>query len=714
MEAQGFSAESDRTSTGLGRRLAMLVGVLGVVCGLFVMRYWPQRLWAGWAFIGLGAAVFLTAGWGAGPAQKRTRYRAEHLGVEDAVTIAAAAITLSVVGTLTLVRPGLLDYSPYPRVLMPAFRPPIGLALVLLATPALVARRKTGEQQGTDTEMHQPTPFILASGVRVPKNPLIEVQNVSYWYPDSKAPALRGVSLSLTAGEFTLVIGPSGAGKSTFLRLLNGLVPHFTGGTIAGTVRVAGRDPVAHGTSKMAHIAGFVFQDPEAQFVTEQVEDELVFALENHGFSRAEIERRLAWVLDVLDLHHLRQRRVDTLSGGERQRVAIGSVLALQPQVLILDEPTSQLDPASADEVLRAVTELNRRLGLTVVLAEHRLERVLPYADKVVYFPGQGQTPVIGRPRDVMEKSDLVPPIVNLARTLGWHPLPLTIEEARGHIERSNGKERVGTVPGRSVNTFEITDRNARKEGVQATGSSAVALRVSDLWYAYDGSNVPALRGVSLEVAYGETVAIVGPNGAGKTTLLRCVMGLIQPEQGEIEILGQDRRTCPTEELAQQVGFVPQNAGAMLFADSVWEEVAYTRRSQHLPPDGREVLETFGLMPLAEQYPWDLSVGERQRVAIAAFLAGEPRFLLLDEPTRGLDYRQKATLTSILRQHQAAGHATLLVTHDVELVAAVADRMVILEDGQVVAEGPTSDVMRDHPRFASQISRLFNDGHAEG
>ncbi|MFQ5342510.1 MAG: ATP-binding cassette domain-containing protein [Anaerolineae bacterium] len=709
MEARGAASPepADQGPSSVARRLATLLGVLAVISGFFVTRYWPAKSLTGWSVAGAGALAFVATWWRAGPTRKRTRYRPLRLGRLDAVVISAATAALIAVGGLAIIRPEALMYSPYPRLMPPDFNPLIGLVLLLITAPALRLSMGADEQGGQGAGVREynreescsALPLLHSSG-RVPKHAVIELRDVSYWYPESDAPALSDVSLSVEAGDFVLVMGPSGAGKSTFLRLLNGLAPHFAGGTMRGTVRVAGRDPVTRGTAGMADTVGFVFQDPEAQFVTDRVEDELVFAMENAGHPRAEMRGRLTRVLDQLDLHGLRYRRVDTLSGGERQRVAIASVLALQPQVLVLDEPTSQLDPAGAEDVLTAVTELNRQLGLTVILAEHRLERVLPYVDKVIYFSGAGRPPVVGRPRDVMRRSDLVPPVVALARTRGWEPLPLTVEEARCHVdaESRGDEEAAGDVAG-GVQRLSGTSR-----------PPAPALRVSDLWCVYDGSDAAALCGVDLWVGRGEVVAIVGANGAGKTTLLRCVMGLIRPKQGQVELLGQDTRAMSTSDLAARVGFVPQNAGAMLFADSVEEEIAFTRRSHALPPDGRGVLETFQLTPLAEQYPWDLSVGERQRVAIAAFLAAEPELLLLDEPTRGLDYRQKATLTSILRQHQAAGQAALLVTHDVELVAAAANRMVILEEGKVVAEGPTSEVMRDHPRFASQLSRLFQDG----
>jgi energy-coupling factor transport system ATP-binding protein len=283
---------------------------------------------------------------------------------------------------------------------------------------------------------------------------MIEFDHLTYSYPEDRTasggtcsksdalprtgPVLRDVSLRIDEGEFVLVVGRSGAGKSTLLRCINGLVPHFYGGTIGGRIRVNGLDPVALQPRRMSGIVGFVFQDPEAQAVVDVVEDELAFALENQGMPPAAMRERVEEVLDQLHIAHLRQRNLSTLSGGERQRVAIAAVLTLRPQVLVLDEPTSQLDPQSAGQVLDTLVRLNHELGLTIVLSEHRLERVVQYADRVFYLPGRGEPPIMGDPRDVLAQIPLVPPLVELGRRLGWSPLPLTVEEARSQLATRN------------------------------------------------------------------------------------------------------------------------------------------------------------------------------------------------------------------------------------------------------------------------------------
>ena len=521
---------------------------------------------------------------------------------------------------------------------------------------------------------------------------IIEFSNVTYTYPDMEAPVFEELSLSIPEGSFTLVIGPSGSGKSTLLRCLNGLVPHFTGGAIRGRIRVAGRDPVALGPRGMSDCVGFVFQDPEAQFVIGEVEEELAFAMENMGLPEIVMRRRIEEVLDQLNIAPLRRRRISTLSGGERQRVAIGAALTLQPQILVLDEPTSQLDPQAAEEVLTYLQKLNQDLGLTIVLAEHRLERVLQYADQVLYLPGNGQPPAYGTPREVMAHAELAPPLVALGRALGWEPLPLTIKEGRRFI--------------RGVGKREIEVAQAG-EGSHLRPRSPV-IEMEGVWFAYDGQE--ALRGVNLTIRAGEIVALMGRNGSGKTTLLKNLVGLLRPQEGRIKLFGEDIRHRQTQEIARRVGYVPQDPNALLFADSVREEVIFTRRSHGLPlGEPLDVLRRLNLESLADAYPRDLSTGERQRIALAAIIAAEPQVLLLDEPTRGMDYLQKRALASFLREQKRRGRTTVIATHDVELVAQVADRIVLLGDGEVVVDGPPREVMTDSLVFAPQVNKLLRD-----
>ena len=548
---------------------------------------------------------------------------------------------------------------------------------------------------------------------------MITFEHLTYSYPPTKEreepiPILYDVSLHIDEGEFVLVVGPSGAGKSTLLRCINGLVPHFYGGAISGRIRVEDRDPVALEPRRMNDLVGFVFQDPEAQAVVDVVEDELAFAMENQGLSRDTMRTRVEEVLDQLNIAHLRSRHLSTLSGGERQRVAIAAVLTLHPQVLVLDEPTSQLDPQAAEEVLDALLKLNRDLGLTIVLSEHRLERVAQYADRILYLPGRGEPPLLAAVDEVLRQAPLVPPQVELGRRLGWSPLPLTVRDAwRGIRELGIGglgdNQRLRGKLG-NWGTGEL-GTDAQPEGYKVTERHAKgpAIEVKGVRFSYNGTET--LRGIDLRVERGEFVAVMGRNGAGKSTLLKQCIGLLKPREGRVQVLGQDTRRCTVKELARQVGYVPQNPNALLFADTIAGELAFTRRAQEISTGDGDgpLLETLGLAGMEDRYPRDLSVGERQRVALAAVLVGDPELILLDEPTRGLDYAQKASLVSFLLAQKAHGRTVVVVTHDVELVAQCAERVVLMGDGEIVVDGPVREVMSGSQVFASQINKLFRD-----
>ncbi|OQY37056.1 MAG: hypothetical protein B6243_01595 [Anaerolineaceae bacterium 4572_5.2] len=533
---------------------------------------------------------------------------------------------------------------------------------------------------------------------------MIIFENLTYTYPEGARPALQNVSLHIEEGDFALVVGMSGAGKSTLLRCINGLTPHFSGGSLAGKIRVNGLDPVQATPKVMSRHVGFVFQDPEAQFVMDRVEDEIAFALENAAMPPQEMRVRVEESLDLLDLAPLRNRPLETLSGGERQRTAIASALAFRPRVLVLDEPTSQLDPKSAEDVLHALTRLNSDLGLTILLAEHRLERVLPFVDTLIHLPYDDSPLLFGPPRQILSKIALTPPLVSLGKALQWQPLPLTIKEGKRFSRKLTADHRLPSAePSRN-------SRAARDNDAQAY------LRARNIEVAYNGQ--PALRGVDLTLYPGEIVALLGRNGAGKTTLLKSLIGLIRPARGKVEVAGRNIDGADVAEIAQQVGYLPQNPNALLFAETVRDELLITLRNHGFSPnrngDGKAppieadaLLEQLGLTDKAGRYPRDLSAGERQRVALGAITVTQPGALLLDEPTRGLDYLAKEQLVSLLRGWRDEGMAILLVTHDVELVAVAADRVILLSQGEIIASGAPAETLGASPLFAPQVARLF-------
>ena len=526
---------------------------------------------------------------------------------------------------------------------------------------------------------------------------MISFEHVSYTYPEATRPALQDVSLRLPEGAFTLLIGPSGAGKSTLLRCINGLVPHFSGGVLEGSISVDGLDPVQASPQLLSRHVGFIFQDPEAQFVVDRVEDEIAFALENAALPRQEMRVRVEEALDLLDLALLRDRSLETLSGGERQRVAIAAALALRPHILVLDEPTSQLDPKSAEDVLHALVRLNSDLGLTIVLAEHRLERVLPFADHLVCLSQAGSVVAAGPPRQVLHHLDLVPPLVTLGKLLDWDPLPLTVKEGRQF-------SRELSYP---VKPTDLETKQSTRGATQPATESY--LQVRDVVVEYNGH--PVLSGVNLDVWAGEIVVLMGRNGSGKTTLLKSIVGLLRPQQGHLKVAGQKVADRDVAEICQQVGYLPQDPNALLFADTVLEELLITlrnhRREASPPLAPRALLERLSLADKAGAYPRDLSAGERQRVALGAVTVTRPGALLLDEPTRGLDYEAKRGLVDLLRGWRDDGMAVLLVTHDVELAAAAADRVILMSNGEIIASGNPAQVLGASPLFAPQVARLF-------
>jgi energy-coupling factor transport system ATP-binding protein len=517
---------------------------------------------------------------------------------------------------------------------------------------------------------------------------VIEFDRVTVTYHGAAAPVLSEVSLRVPEGELCLVVGRTGSGKSTLLRAVNGLVPHFTGGRLAGRVTVAGRDTRDHPPRELADVVGVVGQDPTAGFVTDSVADELAYTMESLGLPPDLMRRRVEDTLDLLGLAELRDRPLATLSGGQRQRVAIGSALTAHPRVLVLDEPTSALDPPAAEDVLAALQRLVHDLGMTVLLAEHRLERVVQYADRIVHVPGDGARVEAGDPARIMAGSPVVPPVVALGRLAGWDPLPLSIRDAR----RAAG-------PLRERLTGLSPARSGRPAGEEVA-------RVRGLVAGY--GSVLALRGVDLTLRRGEVVALMGRNGAGKSTLLASLTGLVRPRAGTVTVAGSAPHGRRPRDLVRDVGLVPQEPTDLLYADTVDIECAQADSDTGADPGTtRRLLDQLAPGIAGDSHPRDLSEGQRLALALAVVLAGLPPLVLLDEPTRGLDYGAKARLVTMLAGLADRGHAVLLATHDVELAAEVSDRTVVLADGEVVADGPSRQVVTHSPAFAPQVAKVL-------
>ncbi|HEU4656716.1 MAG TPA: ATP-binding cassette domain-containing protein [Capillimicrobium sp.] len=499
---------------------------------------------------------------------------------------------------------------------------------------------------------------------------LVEIDALTYAYPTDERPSLRDVSLTIREGEFVVLCGLSASGKSTLLRACSGLVPHFHGGTFGGRVTVAGLDTRDHGPGEIAAVAGTLFQDPETQTVLGTVRAELGFGLENRGWSAAAVARGVEEAALALGIGPLLDRSTSELSGGELQRVALGAALAGRPQLVLLDEPTSQLDPVAGDELVWLLRRLNEEWGTAIVLAEHRLERCLPAADRVVALV-DGAVACDAAPREFLEwavehEPSLATPGARMFSLAGLRPLPAGVKEARAAL-RAHGVE-----PEPAPVADPAPPRKVKHP----------ALAFERLWHERRGGRA-VLRGIELALAPGERVALMGRNGAGKSTLLRHANGLMAPTRGRVRAAGR-------------VALLLQHPGDLLVADRVADE---------LP---EEALRAACLVHLADRHPRDLSGGERQRLALAIVTAGDepPAAVCLDEPTRGMDRAHKAELAEQLRALGDGGSAVLVATHDPEFAVAFAERVVLMGEGEVIADGDPHDVLAGGWYFATETARI--------
>jgi energy-coupling factor transport system ATP-binding protein len=516
---------------------------------------------------------------------------------------------------------------------------------------------------------------------------MFTLRDLCFRYTLAGPEVLDHVDLTLEEGELVLVAGRTGIGKSTLLGVFNGLVPTFTGGRLEGDVLLDGESILHLPPRDRAHIVGYVGQDPSMGFVTDTVEEELAYGMEQLGLPGATMRRRVEETLDLLGIAELRDRDVRTLSGGQAQRVAIGSVLTMHPRVLVLDEPTSALDPTAAEDVLSTLTRLVHDLGLTVVVAEHRLERVVPFADRIVLVEPGGRVRA-GDPATMLERSAVAPPIVALGRWAGWTPLPLSVRDARRQAAR-------------------LTLGTPATAPPAPRGTSLLEARRLSVAY---GRHL-AVRDVDLALQAGEVTALMGRNGSGKSTLMWTLQGSGKRLRGTVHVAGEDPADLGPDQRRRSVGLVPQTAADLLYLETVAQECTTADDAAGAAPGTtRSLLErlTPGIDPTA--HPRDLSEGQRLALVLALVLASGPRVICLDEPTRGLDYPGKRALAGMLCSLKSSGAAVLVATHDVEFVAEVADRVVVLAEGEVVSEGPTAHVVSESPAFAPQVHKILGAG----
>jgi energy-coupling factor transport system ATP-binding protein len=519
--------------------------------------------------------------------------------------------------------------------------------------------------------------------------PLVRIEALGYRYPGAASQSLDGVDLEIEPGELVVVAGRSGSGKTTLLRFLCGLAPHYFGGEVAGEVEVAGLDVREHGPAALGGTVGMVAQDPETQVVSTTARAEIELPLEIRGSSPAGRARAVEEVALALAIPQLLDRPLDTLSGGELQRVALAAALVGRPRLVLLDEPTSQLDPVAGDELIGLLRRLNEEWGMAVVLAEHRLERCLTAADRVVAM-ASGRIAFDGEPERFLEwalRADgaLATPAARLFDLAGLGAPPVGVKRARAALRRAG------------IDTPPAPVGSPEGNGTVAVGRhrpSDLALDARDLWVELDRGEGAGdvLRGVELAIARGERVVLMGRNGAGKTTLLRAAAGVVTAARG--------RARAPH--------------GCALLAQSPGDLLVRERVDEELPgEDGRRALEAVGLGWAGPADPRDLSGGERQRLALAIVMAGRadtrtvPGLICLDEPTRGMDRARKQELADRMSELTTKGAAVLIATHDVEFAASFGDRVVLLGDGIVIADGAAAEVLSGGWYFATEVARIL-------
>jgi energy-coupling factor transporter ATP-binding protein EcfA2 len=515
---------------------------------------------------------------------------------------------------------------------------------------------------------------------------VLQLENVIYSYPGAAKPSLQEVSLSLEPGEFCVLAGRSGSGKSTLLRAAAGLVPHFHGGSFSGQVTVAGLDTRISTPAQIGTVAGTLLQDPESQIVMSTVRSELALAVENLGRSAGAVARAVEEVALALGIAELLERPTAELSGGELQRVALAAALVSRPPLVLLDEPTSQLDPVAGDELIWQLRRLNQESDTAVLLIEHRLERCLGAADRVIAM-SDGRIACDSDPSGFLEwaaveEPSLRTPAARLIAGAGLTPPPAGVKQARATL-RLHGMLPVAAGERTGAEPPTAPDRTARRLRLHRRDRSRPALKLKGVWHELrDGPAI--LRGVDLSVEAGETVALMGRNGAGKSTLLRHAAGLLEPTRGSVERAGR-------------LALLLQNPGDYLLHERVADEAS------------AEALELLGLTSLAERHPRDLSGGERQRLALAIVLGGDepPATIALDEPTRGMDRHAKEELAAWLRGRAATGTAVLVATHDAEFAATLAGRAVLLADGRVIADGQIEEILAGGWYFATETARIL-------
>jgi len=552
---------------------------------------------------------------------------------------------------------------------------------------------------------------------------MIEIKDLWYTYPGRSEPTLKGINLRVEKGEFVLLTGPTGCGKSTLLKTLNGIIPHESGGILSGSVKVKGMETTDSNQMEISKEVGLVFQNPDDQIFSTIVEDEVAFGPENLCFEQKEIDKKVTEALQIVGMSDHRLDSTNSLSGGQKQRICIASMLAMNPEILAMDEPVSQMDPMGTHEVLNTVRELNRKLKTTILLVEHRLHELAPFVDRVVIMDN-GKI-VFDQPAskafdnlEIFYRLGLrIPEPVELCHSLGIKASPLSVSGALAVLDREIIKENnripqlllnpdenpVTRTSSRKAsvenNAFENNDsennahRNNTSENNDSENNDSI-ISIQDLWSGYE-KNKMILKGINLEISKGERVAIMGTNGSGKSTLLLHLAAILKPDKGSVRVFGEETRSKNPYSFAGKVGFVFQNPDLMLFCDSAEEEVRFgpvQLKYSNVEERVRNSLEAMSILPLRHDLPQALSRGQRLRTAVASVLSINPELILLDEPTTGQD---RVNIEQMMDFFKNNNSTLIFCTHDIEVAMSYATRILVMNEGKIIADGKGREVIKD-------------------
>ncbi|MEM3629788.1 MAG: energy-coupling factor transporter ATPase [Nitrososphaerota archaeon] len=527
----------------------------------------------------------------------------------------------------------------------------------------------------------------------------IEFNNFSWQYAGSKNWALKEINLKIKHGEFIVITGPSGAGKTTLCLCMNGLIPQRINGILKGNVKILGKSTLEHDIYEFAKDVGMVYQDPETQFISMSVKNEIAFGMENFGVSREEMQKRLEWVLKIIRMEDSLDKSPIELSGGQKQRVAIASILVIEPKIFIFDEPTSDLDPIGRSEVYSVISKIREEKKSTIIMVEHNLEEVAPYADRFILM--HDGSIILDLPKDdffeeiekILEISRNVPQISEffyiLRRKGAWDgKIPITFNDACEEFKKIHSKNLIEIKNFHSSKSFK-EDKNSFNE-------NEPIIIVKNLYYQYPDGTI-ALKNINLNIKKGEYLAIVGQNGSGKTTLVKHFNGLLKPTRGKVIVKGIDVSSSRVRELITHVGYVFQNPDHQLFCQTVFDEVMFNFKQlkideKHAKEKALKILESMDLLKYAEEHPFFLGKGQRRKLAIASVLSLNPEIIIVDEPTTGQDWKGSKEIMNILdRLNREERRTIIVITHNMRVVAEHCDRVIIMSNGRAIFDGSVKE-----------------------